>query len=348
MKDYNSTFIAFLIFIFFSLLAWFAIAYFKEETKKEKTIYANEILDKVMRVDKEKRGENFLKFFSMVRRLVPKSDSISIRTNQGVKKFERSDSLRLLPIEEKIYIAQQMYLLRKNPIRVKIVDSLFQATLKEKDISAETAMIYTANGKSEISNPDSMFYKKAIALNVIRVGFKGESFELQAFVKLPLSYLLSKAPHFWTIILLWIGGTFLLIGWIIRRRQASIALPIEQSEQFPQNPNGLVVPITASPQKWLQITESLLFDEEKGELSYNGQIIYLTRKSLRLFSFLLKGENYYQNYENIKKEVWKDENASNDAIRKMVNQLNNKLASIPNLSIEIENKLGYQIKLNNL
>lgn len=70
MKDYNSTFIAFLIFIFFSLLAWFAIAYFKEETKKEKTIYANEI---------------------------------------------------------------------------------------EKGISAETAMIYTANGKSEISNSDSMF-----------------------------------------------------------------------------------------------------------------------------------------------------------------------------------------------
>lgn len=69
---------------------------------------------------------------------------------------------------------------------------------------------------------------------------------------------------------------------------------------------------------------------------------------MRLFSFLLKGENYYQNYENIKKEVWKDENASNDAIRKMVNQLNNKLASIPNLSIEIENKLGYQIKLNDV
>ena len=61
-----------------------------------------------------------------------------------------------------------------------------------------------------------------------------------------------------------------------------------------------------------------------------------------MLAYLFKGEDWFQTYEDIKKDVWGNGDTSNDAVRNAVNRLNNELEG-SGLYVEKLTKKGLRI-----
>ena len=109
--------------------------------------------------------------------------SIPIKTNRGTLLL--SDSISY----------DQDYLSLNDPNRI-FLDSLFRARLADLGMETQTAVRCKRKEKTTISYTDSLFMKKATALKpVIYRKNKNieDNIELQAFVQIPLSFVLKRA-----------------------------------------------------------------------------------------------------------------------------------------------------------
>lgn len=267
-----------------------------------------EVFDQAIRQDKALRGEGFLNTFSSgVKRTHLPSKSIKIITKESVTALKKGK--KGFSYEEGKYISDHIYLLTKNPINVIRLDSLFKKLLKEDNLPGETAIVYTANGVSKCSVSDSVFYKEAIALDSISIG---NLIKLQGYVKYNSWDIWRNVPQIWVIIViglvvLALAGEYTLLNW----RKRKFFSKLEYIEKY-------------SPDDKC-IKEDLFFNERMRELQYKENRITLSKKSADLLAYLFDGEDWFQTYEDIKKNIWKNKSASNDAVRNAVNRLNKEL-----------------------
>lgn len=308
-----------------------------EDTEKELIEDAEMVFQSAIQQDKAHREKGFLNDFHSEQKMTfTPSDSITISTEQYVKKIIQPDK-KELSYEEKKYISDHMYLLLKNPIQVTRLDSLFKALLDKNNLSAETAIIYTAKGKSEYSNPDSTFYSDATSLNLVSIG---NVIHLKGYVKFKVSFIFWKIPHISTIILIWLGIGFLLLAYSFLKWQewkifsALYVNLTEKSELAMPVPDSKQIFITKTFSDDMRIRDDLFFNKTMGEIKYKNNTIHLSKKSTTLLKHLFQGEDWFQTYESIKKNVWGNEDTTNDAVRNAVNRLNKELKRIPGFSVE--------------
>lgn len=325
-----------IIVITLALSCLYINSYF-EDTEKELIEDAKTIFNSAIQQDKSQRGKGFMMdFYSEQKMTSTPSDSITISTEQHVEKITKPDK-KELSHEEKKYIGDHMYLLTKNPIQVTRLDSLFKAMLDKNGLSAETAIVYTAKGKSEYSNPDSSFYTDATSLDLVSIG---SIIQLQGYVKFKRSLIFWKIPHLSTVILIWFGMVCLLLAYsFLKWREWKIfsvlyVNPPEKSELAMPVPDSKQIFITQTFSDDMRIREDLFFNKTKREIRYKNNTIPLSKKSMALLTHLFQGEDWFQTYESIKKNVWGNEDTTNDAVRNAVNRLNKELKSIPGFEVE--------------
>lgn len=143
--------------------------------------------------------------------------SIPIKTNRGTLLL--SDSISY---EEKERWCDQDYLSLNDPNRI-FLDSLFRARLADLGMETQTAVRCKRKEKTTISYTDSLFMKKATALKpVIYRKNKNieDNIELQAFVQIPLSFILKRADSILLFLLfygLFVGILYGSYKWGIKK-----------------------------------------------------------------------------------------------------------------------------------
>lgn len=337
MKIYNIRMLSSLIFVIVTVIFYICIDYSFKDVKNELIEEAESLFHSAIQQDKALRGKGFINNFRFKKEMTCSSlDSITISTEQEVEKLEKT-ATKELTYEEKKDITDQMYLLKKNPIQVINLDSLFKAMLYKNEVPVETAVVYTINEKSEYSNLDSMFYKNATPLNSVSIG---SLINLQGYVKFDNVFIFNKIQHVWTFVLLWFGlALIILIYNFLKWREWRIfsilyVKPIGESKFELSLPETKHILISGSTSDYMRIRDDLYFNYKKGEIKYKNTIIRLSRKSVFLLKYLLEGEDWFQAYESIKKTVWCNESTSNDAVRNAVNRLNKEIENISGFHIE--------------
>lgn len=131
-----------------------------------------------------------------------RSDSVIIETEKGkvrYKKNKQADSLALTDKKEWFF---QMFISFENPNRAFTLDSLFQEELKSEGIIAQTAVSFS-QGDSLVSCSNKPLSRAGIALEPIVFGVEHDQREikLQAYVLFSHSYLFSRMPLIWGLIL---------------------------------------------------------------------------------------------------------------------------------------------------
>lgn len=322
---YISSGVVFILLVF--LFGW-GIVFFVNKTKKTLMAETLQVFDQAIRQDKAQRGEGLLNVFSSgVKRTRLPSKSIKITTKKRATELKKGK--KDFSYEEGKYISDHIYLLTKNPINVIRLDSLFKKLLKEDDLPGQTAIVYTANGVSKCSVSDSAFYKKAVALDLVSIG---DCIKLQGYVKYSTWDIWQNIPHIWTIIVIGLIVLILVGGYtFLNWHEWKVFSKLKYMEK--RSPDDKCV------------TGDCFFNEIRGELQCKEKRIILSKKSAKLLAYLFSGVDWFQPYEDIKKDVWGNETVSNDAVRNAVNRLNCELQD-SGLYVEKLTKKGLKICTN--
>lgn len=327
MKRTKSTYALLAGLVVISLFCLYIIynSYSKNKTNSRERIET--IFESTIHKDKDRRQKEVNFSYHRFNAAEQNKDSMLIESEKGLFKVEKAKSFDQLSEEGKIYMHFQIYLSQCNPIQVAILDSLFHEALIQQKIPALAAVTYTINGKTEYSHDDTSFYTSDHALKEVVIGVNRE-IVLQAYTKIPVSYLIKQSlPLYISIILVWIGAVALFIWWT-----------------FVKKPKGItIVPIPEVAKVLIEITKDLSFEEEHGILIYKDTTVSLKNKGLSIFNLLLKKRGYYIASEDILHTCWPDGLVTKDALTTTIKRLKQDLESIPGLTIESARSKGYKL-----
>ena len=197
------------------LVVFLSCCYFSQ-IKNEQILKATYLFSHAVDLEKELMQPEFISFPRSDTGI--SSDSTVIETEKGkvvYKKNKQADSLALIDKREWFF---QMFISFENPNRAFTLDSLFQEELKSEGIIAQTAVSFS-QGDSLVSCSNKPLSRAGIALDPIVFGVEQDQrqIELQAYVLFPHSYLFSRMPLIWGLILLWC--ILVIIMYIWQRRK---------------------------------------------------------------------------------------------------------------------------------
>lgn len=277
--------------------------------------------------------------------------SIPIKTNRGTLLL--SDSISY---EEKERWCDQDYLSLNDPNRI-FLDSLFRARLADLGMETQTAVRCKRKEKTTISYTDSLFMKKATALKpVIYRKNKNieDNIELQAFVQIPLSFILKRADSILLFLLfygLFVGILYGSYKWGIKKLNAVLLEKKVVETKIVEKP---VVAFVRSFSKEGTLPFGLRFDRKSGILIYKSIHVTLSGQGLKLFTHLINSQQsviapqiiYSQILGNaLKKE--KIGKAERDAVSAAIVRLRESLAPMPFIQIKSCRGTGYQLIISN-
>ena len=148
-----------------------------------------------------------------------RSDSVIIETEKGRVLYERNEQADSLALIDKREWSFQLFMTYKNPNRAFTLDSIYQEQLRDEGIIARTAVCFS-QGDSLAGCSNEAVCRRGIALYPVVFGPKHDAkrIELQAYVLFSSSYLISRMPLIWGLILLWciIVSMYIWQRWIIR------------------------------------------------------------------------------------------------------------------------------------
>ena len=277
--------------------------------------------------------------------------SIPIKTNRGTLLL--SDSISY---EEKERWCDQDYLSLNDPNRI-FLDSLFRARLADLGMETQTAVRCKRKEKTTISYTDSLFMKKATALKpVIYRKNKNieDNIELQAFVQIPLSFILKRADSILLFLIfygLFVGILYGSYKWGIKKLNAVLLEKKVVETKIVEKP---VVAFVRSFSKEGTLPFGLQFDKKSGILKYKNLHVTLSGQGLKLFTHLINSQQsviapqiiYSQILGNaLKKE--KIGKAERDAVSAAIVRLRESLAPMPFIQIKSCRGTGYQLIISN-
>lgn len=256
------------------------------------------------------------------------SSTVSVQSENKMEKIDKYKNLKYLSEEEKELRAKQTYLLRKNPIKISVLNSLFTLALIENGITLKTALIYSTKSNSTYSCIDSTFYLKSVALSPVTTGIKDEII-LQAYVDIPFIYVANKDKTYLIILI----GVFclvlilLLIIWRSKKLEKIIFEPVQKKTRTKT-----------------KIKENLYFDKERGILYFNDNVeVSFGNYKLKLFILLLDSPEHFRSAEDIREKIW-GKIATKDKLNTTIRRLRKDLEPIPDLKIIFENG-GYRLSI---
>lgn len=246
-------------------------------------------------------------------KIVDKNDSLIMEKTHGSKAVLK---------EESDYMADQLFLARKNPINVFRLDSLFQVHLKKNGYTVETAVSYydIFTKKTFYSTQDSAFYIKAHPLEWMNI--VGDSLlVLNGYVKIDsVDFMKSSNEAFWW----WVIGCVILlitISYIIRKQILESKMNISNNQ--------------------------VLIDCSKLTLSYGDTSITLSVKVFQLFLFLSEGMGYSRKYDELYKKLWDKEGGDKKRLEQLITRLRKELSVIPVIKIVTIRGFGLRLEVSN-
>ena len=247
----------------------------------------------------------------------------------------------------------QMFISFENPNRAFTLDSLFQEELKSEGIMARTAVSFL-QGDSLVSCSNKPLSRAGIALDPIVFGVEQDQrqIELQAYVLFSHSYLFSRMPLIWGLILLWC--ILVIIMYIWQRRKN-----VEHNEAAVTPVTPVPVALSSDASEWIEIAQDVFFSKKTGELKDQDHKVFLARNRLRAFICFWEAPDHTVSYpvfcnDVLGRPLSEDESTEenkkfNRAIRKSMTQtikrLREDLINFPELSIENASGLSYRLNI---
>ena len=334
-----------------TILVVFLSCYYFFQIKNEQILKATYLFSHAVDLEKELMQPKFVSF--------PKSDtdissdSTVIESEKGKVVFQKNkqaDSLALIDKREWFF---QMFISFKNPNRAFTLDSLFQEELKSEGIMARTAVSFL-QGDSLVSCSNKPLSQAGIALEPIVFGVEHDQrqIKLQAYVLFSHSYLFSRMPLIWGLILLWCILVIIMYIWQRRKK-------VEHNK-------AVVTPVTAVPavlssdaSEWIEIAQDVFFCKKTGELKDRDHKVFLARNRLRAFICFWEAPDHTVSYpvfcnDVLGRPLSEDESTEenrqlNRAIKKSMTQtimrLREDLMTFPELSIENASGLSYRLNI---
>ena len=282
-----------------------------------------------------------------------RSDSVIIETEKGKVKYKKNKQADSLTLTDKREWVFQMFIAFENPNRAFTLDSLFQEELKSEGIIAQTAVSFS-QGDSLVSCSNKPLSQAGIALEPIVFGVEHDQREikLQAYVLFSHSYLFSRMPLIWGLILLWCILVIIMYIWQRRKK-------VEHNK-------AVVTPVTAVPavlssdaSEWIEIAQDVFFCKKTGELKDRDHKIFLARNRLRAFICFWEAPDHTVSYPVFcndvlgrplsEDELTEENRQLNRAIKKSMTQtimrLREDLTTFPELSIENASGLSYRLNI---
>lgn len=343
MKIPNKTNIQYIaIIICISLIGGFLTCMNYSIDKKHILGNTNRLFNKAIHLDKDIR-ENETPFFGISIPIAKDStpsgltqkvwnkhaSHVITRTNDNTILTQKTEDSGSITKNEKKYLCEQMYLVKKNPIDPARLDSIFAEELHQNHILAQTAVIYECDGIKHYSNADSSFYASAYKLDDIVLELD-HKIRLQGYIKLPFTHIIqqSRSLYFLTILI-----------WLLLTGGATWLLLKKKKEE---------VPAIIIPKGYIAISEKLLFNEKEGILKYlDRKDVVLSGYKLKLFISLLNENGHFIPIETIKDIVWADGMSTKNALIQTVKRLREDLRFIPDLKIENSREKGYRLQIKN-
>lgn len=282
-----------------------------------------------------------------------RSDSVIIETEKGKVKYKKNKQADSLTLTDKREWVFQMFIAFENPNRAFTLDSLFQEELKSEGIIAQTAVSFS-QGDSLVSCSNKPLSQAGIALEPIVFGVEHDQREikLQAYVLFSHSYLFSRMPLIWGLILLWCILVIIMCIWQRRKN-------VEHNKAVvtPVTPVPAVLSLDAS--EWIEIAQDVFFCKKTGELKDRDHKIFLARNRLRAFICFWEAPDHTVSYPVFcndvlgrplsEDELTEENRQLNRAIKKSMTQtimrLREDLTTFPELSIENASGLSYRLNI---
>lgn len=282
-----------------------------------------------------------------------RSDSVIIETEKGKVKYKKNKQADSLTLTDKREWVFQMFIAFENPNRAFTLDSLFQEELKSEGIIAQTAVSFS-QGDSLVSCSNKPLSQAGIALEPIVFGVEHDQREikLQAYVLFSHSYLFSRMPLIWGLILLWCILVIIMCIWQRRKN-------VEHNKAVvtPVTPVPAVLSLDAS--EWIEIAQDVFFCKKTGELKDRDHKIFLARNRLRAFICFWEAPDHTVSYPVFcndvlgrplsEDELTEENRQLNRAIKKSMTQtimrLREDLTTFPELSIENASGLSYHLNI---
>ena len=282
-----------------------------------------------------------------------RSDSVIIETEKGKVKYKKNKQEDSLTLPDKREWFFQMFIAFKNPNRAFTLDSLFQEELKSEGIIAQTAVSFS-QGDSLVSCSNKPLSRAGIALDPIVFGVEQDQrqIELQAYVLFPHSYLFSRMPLIWGLILLWC--ILVIIMYIWQRRKN-----VEYNKAAVTPVTPVPVALSSDASEWIEIAQDVFFSKKTGELKDRDHKVFLARNRLRAFICFWEAPDHTVSYpvfcnDVLGRPLSEDESTEenrqqNRAIKKSMTQtimrLREDLTTFPELSIENASGLSYRLNI---
>lgn len=331
-------------FFILSVILSGGILYYK--VYNEIKIEAYDIFEEVVNMDVDARIKNEKVVYKRVKKEQFHLDSTYIQTSAGIDAQRKE----LTSNASNKYNLMQHYLSDCTPVQVSAIDSLFQIVLQRAGISAKT--VVKSIGKDfPDKSADVVTYSKDIPFIFLYVDLPMKKIEmpvynftlgLQGFIQCPFSYLLKKAQHlFWFLVSILAIALLVLILFTISpfiRKRGRIL--------FPKNKGSDIIKhVEQTTREWLSVTDTILLDEISGEVKCDDEIVLrLKGLNLKLFALFVKNKDVCVVYDQLKVDIWNNENLSNATISIQIGKLEKELQTkIPFLSIENIRGVGYHL-----
>ena len=282
-----------------------------------------------------------------------RSDSVIIETEKGKVKYKKNKQEDSLTLPDKREWFFQMFIAFKNPNRAFTLDSLFQEELKSEGIIAQTAVSFS-QGDSLVSCSNKLLSQAGIALDPIVFGVEQDQrqIELQAYVLFPHSYLFSRMPLIWGLILLWCILVIIMYIWQRRKK-------VEYNKAAVTPVTPVPVAFSSDASEWIEIAQDVFFSKKTGELKDQDHKVFLARNRLRAFICFWEAPDHTVSHpvfcnDVLGRPLSEDESTEenrqqNRAIKKSMTQtimrLREDLTTFPELSIENASGLSYRLNI---
>lgn len=332
------------------LVVFLSCCYFSQ-IKNEQILKATYLFSHAVDLEKELMQPEFISFPRSDTGI--SSDSTVIETEKGkvvYKKNKQADSLALIDKREWFF---QMFISFENPNRAFTLDSLFQEELKSEGIMARTAVSFL-QGDSLVSCSNKPLSRAGIALDPIVFGVEQDQrqIELQAYVLFPHSYLFSRMPLIWGLILLWCILVIIMYIWQRRKK-------VEYNKAAVAPVTPVPVAFSSDASEWIEIAQDVFFSKKTGELKDQDHKVFLARNRLRAFICFWEAPDHTVSYpvfcnDVLGRPLSEDESTEenrqqNRAIKKSMTQtimrLREDLTTFPELSIENASGLSYRLNI---
>lgn len=354
-------FIAFLVISLFSLLIFILfLSHVYVYYQTERAYFEKELCEsftKAIELDMSVRSKVLTKPMYIGQAKVENEDStIIVTAKSGRRAVEKKKNKSTL---EKHMLFYQSILYEENPLQPDVLDSIFQAELKRKDIHLQSAVMLIDNLKDTVSYSIPDISRLTPVLPEPALLGLGDEIAVQAFVASSSRIILGRMPlYYWYITggwLLLVVAFFVFIPYMHKKTKRTVSTHLAgqliEFSQLEKPPRELTVEEAANPEgeevqpepDYFWLTKNLGFDSKSKKLFRSEVQIEMTSLQAKTLQAFIDAPDYFLSIRDICLKIWGNESVSNETIRQCISRLNKVFEDIPELNIINHQGEGYRL-----